>query len=70
MDTEISKSIFASKTFWGALVSVIATLAGFANITIDTGLQAEIVGLITTIVGVAGGALAIYGRVVAKTPIK
>lgn len=54
------KNILESKTVWGAFLAVAATLAQLAGYDLgDTN------GLANELVTVAGGLLAIYGRVVA-----
>ena len=54
------KGILQSKTVWGSLIAVLATLAQIAGYDIgDTG------GLAEQIVAVIGGLIAIYGRVTA-----
>lgn len=59
------KGLLQSKTVWGAALAVVATLAQIAGYDIgDTNFLAE------QIVAVVGGALAIYGRIVAVTQIK
>lgn len=55
-----SKSIFRSKTFWGAVVAVLPTvLPAF-------GVDPGVVGQITT---AAGAVLAVYGRATATEPV-
>jgi hypothetical protein len=57
-----TKSIFASKTIWGALIPVVATLAPMAlnkaGITNPSDQQA----LLSSLATVAGAGLAVYGR--------
>jgi hypothetical protein len=56
-----TKSIFASVTFWGTIVAVFAPLAmkyGF-----------DVSGMETTLAAVAGGVIAIFGRVKARTKV-
>lgn len=54
------KGILQSKTVWGSLIAVLATLAQIAGYDIgDTG------GLAEQIVAVIGGLIAIYGRITA-----
>jgi LytS/YehU family sensor histidine kinase len=61
---EESKSIFASKTFWGAIVAVIAGVA--ALFKIDLGDQEA---LATVIASLVGAIIAIYGRIKAVKKI-
>lgn len=63
------KSVFASKTIWGGIIALVASVAaiwGYAITPVD---QAQIVELITGIGGIIGSVLAIYGRIVATRKI-
>ncbi len=57
-----TKSVFASKTIWGALIPVVATLAPIAlnkaGITSPSDQQA----VMSSIATVCGAGLAVYGR--------
>ncbi|MBB4302335.1 hypothetical protein GGD81_001362 [Rhodobium orientis] len=71
-----NKSIFASRTFWGAAVAILATVANFFGVTFSPADQAEAINLIgqaldkvTQLVAIGASAYAIYGRVVAKKKI-
>lgn len=65
-----TKSIFLSKTFWGSLLALIASIdpslytkiLGWIGISDPTLLAAKIIGLF-------GAAFAIYGRVVATQSV-
>ena len=58
------KGILQSKTVWGSLIAVLATLAQIAGYDIgDTG------GLAEQIVAVIGGLIAIYGRITAVAKV-
>ncbi len=70
-----AKSIFTSKTFWGAVIAAAAViLRSFWGVELDPDTQLEVVnGTITGVstVGVlVGSALAVYGRVKASGPAK
>jgi hypothetical protein len=65
-----AKSLFASKTFWGAIIAIAASLAGMAGYTFGEADQQALVEIITTVGTSVGGLLAIYGRVKATKPIK
>lgn len=58
-----NKSILMSKTFWGAVLALIAVL--FPDIWMSLGISENGSMLADKIVGGLGGALAIYGRLVA-----
>jgi len=64
------KPWWQSKSIWGSVVSVASLLAsGLLGISLDASTQAELVNIILTVTGAAGGALAVYGRVVADKAI-
>ncbi len=63
------KSLFASKTIWGAVIALLAgglSLLGYQLAPAD---QAELVNLASGLGAALGGAVAIYGRVVASKRI-
>ncbi len=60
MDT---KPWFLSKTFWGAMVVVLATVFSMV------GVQVDVAGLDQDVVTLLGAAVAIWGRFVAKGPL-
>lgn len=66
---EGKKSIFRSKTFWGAVVAIVAGVAGLFGIQVTEADQAELIGSIDKLVVIGGGLLAIYGRVTANSKI-
>lgn len=63
------KSIFASKTVWGGIVALLAGVAGIFGYAIDTTLQTDLVNYITGIAATIGGAVAIYGRIMASKKV-
>lgn len=59
-----SKSIFASVTFWGTVLAVVAPLAAQHGITLDTeGWSNDIASLI-------GGGIALWGRMRATSMVR
>lgn len=62
-----AKSIFSSTTFWGSIVSLAAMLVPhiYTNI-VGTASQTSVV---STIVGVVGFAITVYGRFTATQPV-
>jgi lysozyme family protein len=64
-----SKSIFASKTVWGALVAIAAQLLLIAGFTITPQAQSVAVDILTQLVGVGGTMFALWGRLVASHKI-
>lgn len=64
------KSIFESKTFWGAVLAVAGSIAGMLGYTFGAAEQQAVVEIVSTMVSTIGSGLAIYGRVVATKAIK
>ncbi len=68
-----SKAWYMSKTVWGGLVAMAALIAGIFGHPITADTQNIIVDnmetIVTGVVGIAGAAMAIYGRVKASTTI-
>jgi hypothetical protein len=65
-----SKKWYMSKTIWSALVTVV--IGTLMMIGVGTDVEAEqenIVELIMQVVGLVAGALAVYGRVTAKSEV-
>lgn len=65
-----SKSWFASKTMWGA---ILATLAGFAGVLGYTVSPEDIAGIeqaVVSLISIVGGLVAAWGRITASKPIK
>jgi hypothetical protein len=63
------KTLFASKTFWGALVAVLAGALSLFGYQLGAADQAELINALSGIAAAAGGLLAIYGRIVASKRI-
>ena len=63
------KNWYQSKTVWGALVAIAASILRIAGLEFGEAEQAELTDAIATIAGTAGGLLALYGRVTATLPI-
>lgn len=64
-----NKSLFASKTIWGALLAIAAPVVGMAGYTMTAADQAEIVTLVTSAMSLVGGAVALWGRITATKRI-
>ncbi len=58
-----------SKTVWGSVVAMAAGAAQVAGIDISQPIQTELTDIIVGIGTLAGGALALYGRVRAVTQL-
>ena len=63
------KNWYQSKTVWGAVVVILASVLRLAGIEFGPAEQAELTDAITTIAGAAGGLLALYGRLTATMPL-
>ncbi len=63
------KSIFASKTFWGAIIAVGAGVAGVFHYAISAEDQAQLVDIVAGVGAGVGGLIAIWGRVTASKQI-
>ncbi len=57
------KSIFLSKTFWGAVLVLISQICDII------GVKVSVVGLENDIVAILGAIMAIYGRIKARKEI-
>lgn len=63
------KAWYQSKTVWGALIAVGASLLQIMGAEVDVGTQGALADLAVTTVGAIGGLIAIYGRIAAKNEI-
>jgi len=61
---------YQSKTVWGALIAVAASVLQAAGIEIGSDIQTDLVEIAVTLAGAAGGLLAIYGRITAASGIR
>ena len=64
------KEWYQSKTVWGALIAVTASLLQVAGIELGADMQSDLADIAVTLTGAAGGLLAIYGRVTAQSGIR
>ena len=64
------KNWYSSKTIWGALISIVASVLHFASIDLGATDKSQLVDTVVNIAGALGGLLAAYGRVTAKATIK
>ncbi len=63
------KTLFSSKTFWGAFVAVLAGALPLLGYQIGAADQAELINSVSGLASAAGGLFAIYGRIVASKRI-
>lgn len=64
-----TKPWYMSRTVWGALVAIAASIGGAFGIMISEIEQVEIADTILQIVGAVGGFLALFGRLSAQKTI-
>ncbi|GMB81762.1 hypothetical protein NN6n1_25450 [Shinella zoogloeoides] len=60
------KAWYRSRTVWGALVAILASLAHGAGVEVTAGDEAELADLLVAAVGVVGGLVALIGRISAS----
>lgn len=65
-----TKSFLASTTVWGGLVAVAAAGLGFLGYTFGEADQAQVIDWASSLAGMAGGFVAIVGRVRASKRIR
>lgn len=64
------KAWYQSRTVWGALIAIIASLANAAGIEVTSGDGAELAELIVAAVGTVGGFVALIGRISARRRVR
>lgn len=65
-----TKPLYASKTFWGGIVAVLAGAAGMIGYVVGPDDQAQLVEIATAAASAVGGVAAIAGRIMATKPIE
>lgn len=63
------KQWYSSKTIWGALIAITASVLKMRGFELGAADQSAIADGLVSIVGAAGGLLAVYGRVTASATI-
>jgi hypothetical protein len=63
------KQWYQSRTIWGALIAIAASLAHAGGMTVSTADQGQIVDSLVSASGALGGLVAIYGRMKAKSSL-
>ncbi|MEO0329211.1 MAG: hypothetical protein AAF217_11525 [Pseudomonadota bacterium] len=63
------KAWYESRTIWGALIAVAASVFDAAGLTMDAGAQAQLSEAMVQFVGAAGAIVAVYGRISATRMI-
>ena len=64
------KAWYQSRTVWGALIAISASLASAAGIEVTAGDEAELADLVVAAAGVVGGLIALIGRVSARRRVR
>lgn len=64
------KPWYLSKTMWGGLVAVAASLAGLAGVSIEPALEAEMTEAVLQAVSAVGAFLALIGRISATRRLR
>ena len=62
---EEMKQWYLSKTVWGALIAIVASLLPSAGLALDAGAQSQLADDLVSLAGAIGGLIAIYGRLTA-----
>ncbi len=65
-----TKPWYTSRTVWGALIAIAASLANAAGIEVSAGDEGELADLLVSAAGVIGGLIAVYGRISARRPVR
>jgi hypothetical protein len=60
------KTWYQSRSVWGALIAIGASLAHAAGVEVTTGDEGELADLAVAAVGTIGGLIALYGRISAR----
>ncbi|TWF56994.1 hypothetical protein [Neorhizobium alkalisoli] len=63
------KEWYQSKTIWGALIAVAASVLHLVGFDLAPDAQGELADIAVTLVGAFGGLLSIYGRLVATASV-
>lgn len=60
-----TKQWYLSKTVWGALIAIFASLVPAMGMELDAGTQGRLADDLVSLAGAIGGLIAIYGRLTA-----
>lgn len=60
------KQWYVSKTVWGGLIAILASLMQAAGVELDPTIQGDMADNAVALAGVIGGLVAIYGRLTAE----
>lgn len=65
-----AKAWYQSRTVWGALVAILASLANAAGVEVTAGDEGELADLLVAAVGTLGGLVALSGRILARRRVR
>ena len=60
------KAWYQSRTVWGALIAILASLGNAAGVEVTTGDEGELADLVVAAIGTIGGLVALFGRISAR----
>lgn len=63
---EEMKQWYLSKTVWGALLAILASLMPAMGTELDPGVRSDLADHLVSLAGAVGGLVAIYGRLTAE----
>jgi hypothetical protein len=61
-----TKQWYLSKTVWGALIAIVASLLSGMGLELGAGVQDRLADDLVSLAGAIGGLIAIYGRLTAE----
>ncbi|WP_350333391.1 hypothetical protein [Coralliovum pocilloporae] len=70
MKQDFSKPWYQSRTIWGAVVSIGASVAALADVTVPDTTQAILADSLFQLTAVGGGIFSILGRLRAEQPVR
>ncbi|MEW9615996.1 hypothetical protein AB3G45_19460 [Shinella sp. S4-D37] len=65
-----AKAWYLSRTVWGALIAILASLANAAGVEVTAGDEGELADLVVAAAGTLGGIVALYGRISARRRVR
>lgn len=65
-----AKAWYLSRTVWGALIAILASLANAAGVEVTAGDEGELADLLVAAAGTLGGLVALYGRISARRRVR
>ncbi|MDX3973021.1 hypothetical protein [Shinella sp.] len=68
--SEDVKAWYQSRTVWGALIAILASLAHVAGVEVTAGDEGELADLVVSAAGTIGGLIALYGRISARRQVR